>query len=50
MRVFRGMSGVGVRPEFQLHHLLPVGVFGYGNFQPALFFCALTVSTLAFIR
>jgi hypothetical protein len=33
MRVFRGMSGVGGRPEFQLHHLLPVSVFGHGNFS-----------------
>jgi A nuclease family of the HNH/ENDO VII superfamily with conserved AHH len=33
MREFRGMTGVGVRPEFQLHHLLPVGVFGHRNFS-----------------
>lgn len=33
MRVFRGMSGVSARSEFQLHHVLPVGVFSHGNFS-----------------
>jgi hypothetical protein len=27
------MSGVGGRSEFQLHHVLPVGVFGHDNFS-----------------
>lgn len=32
MRVFRGMGGVAPRPDFQLHHILPVGVFAHANF------------------
>jgi A nuclease family of the HNH/ENDO VII superfamily with conserved AHH len=33
MRGFRGMAGVAVRSEFQLHHLLPVSVFGHSHFS-----------------
>jgi A nuclease family of the HNH/ENDO VII superfamily with conserved AHH len=33
MRGFRGMAGVAARSEFQLHHLLPVSVFGHVHFS-----------------
>ena len=33
MRGFKGMAGVAVRSEFQLHHLLPVSVFGHSHFS-----------------
>lgn len=33
MRGFKGMAGVAARSEFQLHHLLPVSVFGHSHFS-----------------
>jgi A nuclease family of the HNH/ENDO VII superfamily with conserved AHH len=33
MRGFKGMAGVPARSEFQLHHLLPVSVFGHSHFS-----------------
>jgi A nuclease family of the HNH/ENDO VII superfamily with conserved AHH len=33
MRGFKGMAGVKARSEFQLHHLLPVSVFGHSHFS-----------------
>lgn len=32
MRGFKGINGVTARAEFQMHHLLPVSVFGHGHF------------------
>lgn len=33
MRGFRGMAGVTARSDFQLHHLVPVSVFGHSHFS-----------------
>lgn len=35
MRGFRGLANVAVHPDFQMHHLLPVGVFMHHHFSSA---------------